>query len=246
MKSEGQIQPYHQSDEAAQQYPTREVVVHDSSGNKWTMKETLMFGGIAIGLTALSVWLLTKAVRNVVSHKEHDKSWEDENSATWAKQIKMALDSTWGTDEAAIRKTLREMKTQKDFDDTIKSFRRLYEGKNLLETFQEELTQMEYDEFMAIIAGKPKKPGDPVVYNHKAWARRLWNAMEQEYFGFFPGTDEDAIYKVFDEIPNYTEYKKVAAAYKNEYGSELYDDLMGDLEWYEVTLLINKVAKKGA
>ena len=245
MKSQGQIQPYQHSDEAAQQYPTREVVVHDSSGNKWTMKETLVFGGIALGLTALTVWLLTKTAKKVISHREHDKTFKDDQPATWAKQIHMALEGSWGTYEEGIRKALREMKTQKDFDDTAKSYKRAY-SENLLERFEKDLSDAEYNEFLAIIAGKPEKEGDPVTYNYKAWAERLYNAMSQYYFGFWPGTDEDAIEAVFNELPNYTAYKKVAAAYKNEYGTELYDDLLGDMEWYQVTLLINKVAKKGA
>ena len=66
---------------------------------------------------------------------------------------------------------------------------------------KEELAASEYNEMLAIIAGKPDKiTGNysPIVTSqqYSAWAKRLKAAFDITYW-FVPGTDEPAIKAVF-------------------------------------------------
>lgn len=214
---------------------------------KDSWKSTVLYAALAVGVTGLTIWGVRKMVRDAVSNREENKTLEDGSSATIAKQIKMAFDNDgwWGTDEVALRRALQSVQSKQDFDKVKKSYQKLY-NRPLLEDMADELTSSEYNEMLQIISAKPAKRGDKTEPNYDAWAKRLRSAMELYYMGIFPGTDEDAIYAVFNEMPNYSAYKQVAKAYNRIYGDDLYDDLIGEMWYWEIDELIAKVKKKGS
>jgi hypothetical protein len=99
-----------------------------------------------------------------------------------------------------------------------------------------ELTTSEYNEMLAIIAGKPNKasssPAPIGQQQYTAWAKRLKAAFDITYW-FVPGTDEPAIKAVFLEMPTQLDFQKTALVYKSLYGADLISDLKSELEFWE-------------
>lgn len=192
---------------------------------------------LGISVTALiAIRFANKKVRSVIAHGTQNGSFGENEHSTWAKRIKMAFenDGWWGTDEQAIRKVLREIPSKADFQKVIVQYRRLYEGRNLIEDLTDELKTTEYNEMLAILNSKPDKAGgsqESTIYDPNGWATRLYNAMSIYYAGIFPGTDEDAIKAVFQEIPTKHAFVETGKVYQNQYGTSLIEDLDGDLEW---------------
>jgi len=240
------------SSQAPQYYPqpganVQPTIVVDADGNDDGWKDTIKWIALALALTGVTFLVLRKGVWKIQTNKEQNKSTIVGNAQTNAKAMKMAFDNDgWpGTDEVAVREIMRSLKSRKDYDDMVKSYQKNYH-RNLNKDLESELTSAEYQEMLYILATKPGTPqGEKQVTLYEAWARRLYNAMSEYYIGMFPSTDEDAIYAVFDEIPNYESWKKTKEAYKRIYhGASLYDDLCGDLWYWEVDELIAKLKKK--
>ena len=101
---------------------------------------------------------------------------------------------------------------------------------------------------LAIIGAKPERGNTLTTavlsaQQFLSWAKRLRAAFKITY-GWFPGTDEDAIKAVFMEIPTQAAFGQVALAYKNEYGDDLMKDLQSELEFYEIGPMLNIISKK--
>lgn len=191
---------------------------------------------LGISVTALiAIKFASNQVRKVVSNKEENQSFGEDKHATWAKQLKMAFDNDgwWGTDEASVRRVIRELPSKEDFKKVQVSYRRLYEGQNLIKDLTDELKATEFNEMLAILQSKPDRDnGDASpIYDPYAWAKRLYNAMSIYYAGFIPGTDEEAIQAVFSELPSQAAFIDTAQAYQILYGTSLETDLDGDLDW---------------
>ena len=214
--------------------------------SKSKLRNQIIFGVLAVGVAGLTFWGLQKMIQEAVSNKEENKTLEEGSAATLAKQIKMAFDNDgWpGTDEVALRRVVSQIPSKEELEKIIRSYAKLYH-RNLLEDMADELTTSEYNEMLYIISAKPQKTGGQATPNYEAWAKRLRSAVEQYNMGFWPGTDEDAITTVFNEIPNYSAYKQVESTYQKIYGVTLYDDLTGDMWYWEVDELIANVKKKG-
>ena len=88
---------------------------------------------------------------------------------------------------------------------------------------------------LQINAQKPDKTGSKpasVIKSYDGWAKRLKAAFDKEY-GFVPGTDEDAIKAVFNEIPTQKAFIMTGIVYNKLYGSNMMTDLKGELEMWE-------------
>ena len=82
-----------------------------------------------------------------------------------------------------------------------------------------ELATTEYNEMLAIIAGKPDRISGnykPVItyQQYLSWAKRLKAAFDITYW-FVPGTDEPAIKAVFLEIPTQMDFQKLVGPLNN-------------------------------
>jgi hypothetical protein len=217
----------------------------------FTPKEIITYSLLGVVVLGGSFFIGRSLIRKARSTNEERKTYEEGNEATFAKQLKMAFDNDmwfgWGTDEEAIRKTLRAIPSKEVFRKVISSYQKLY-AQSLMKDMQEELTTTEYNEMLAIIAAKPDKGNvltAPVLsaQQYLSWAKRLRAAFKITY-GPFPGTDEDAIKAVFMELPTQAAFGQVAVAYKKEYGDDLMSDLKSELEFYEIGPMLNIIAKK--
>jgi hypothetical protein len=217
----------------------------------FTPKEIITYGLLGVIVLGGSFFIGRKLVRRAKSYTEEKKTYEEGNEATFAKQLKMAFENDnwfgWGTDEEAIRKTLRDLPSKEFFRRVINSYQKLY-SRSLMKDMQDELTSTEYSEMLAIIGAKPERGNvlkPPVLSQQQylSWAKRLRAAFKITY-GPFPGTDEDAIKAVFLEIPTQTAFQQVGIAYKKEYNDDLMSDIKSELEFYEYPPMMSIILKK--
>jgi len=222
-----------------------------STHDEFTLKEKLTYGIVSIVVLGGSFFIGRSLIRKARSTSEEKKTYDEGNSAAYAQKLKMAFENDfwfgWGTDEASIRRVIRLVPSKDEFKNVINSYQKLY-ARSLMMDLKDELTTSEYNEMLAIIAGKPDKTGFNYIpqigqQQYQAWAKRLKSAFDISYW-FIPGTDEDAIKAVFIEIPTQTDFQKVVAAYKSEYGDDLIDDLKSELEFWEYAPYISMINKK--
>lgn len=212
--------------------PVQAVQPTQQDKETWTLKEKILFSLLGVVVVGGTIYIGRKIILNKIANKEENKSFEDGTSATSAKQIKMAFENDgWpGTDTEALRDTLREIPSKDEFAKIVKSYQKLYNG-NLIKDMSDELQTTEYNEMLQILAAKPDKKGQapsPVAYT--AWAKRMKAAFDKEY-GFFGGTDGEAIIAVFNEIPTQTAFVKVAVEYKQLYGTNMLEDMKSESEF---------------
>lgn len=214
------------------QLPVQAVQPTQQEKETWTLKEKILFSLLGVVVVGGTIYIGRKIILNKIAYKEENKSFEDGTSATSAKQIKMAFENDgWpGTDTEALRDTLREIPSKEEFAKVVKSYQKLYNG-NLIKDMSDELQTTEYNEMLQILAAKPEKKGQapsPVAYT--AWAKRMKAAFDKGY-GFFGGTDAEAIIAVFNEIPTQTAFVKVAVEYKRLYGTNMLEDMKSESEF---------------
>lgn len=198
----------------------------------WTLKEKLIYSLIGIVVVGGTVYIARKIILEHISNKEENKTFDDGSSATAAKQIKMAFENDgWvGTDTIALRSAIQQISSREEFDKVLKSYQKLY-NSNLLKEMSDELQSSEYNEMLQILAAKPQKKGQvPSSVANDAWAKRMKAAFDKSY-SFLPGTDDNAIVAVFNEIPTQTAFIQVALAYKKLYGTNMLEDLKSEGEF---------------
>lgn len=217
----------------------------------FTTKEKVQYGLLSVVVLGGSFYAGSKLVKKAKSNIEEKRTYQEGSSATYAKQIKMAFDNDtwfgWGTDEAALRKTIRAIPSKEGFKNVINAYQNLY-SRSMMKDMQEELTSTEYNEMLAIIGGKPDRFNSDTSLQigstqNLSWAKRLKAAFDISY-GPFPGTDEDAIKAVFMEIPTQAVFANVGRAYKQEYNKDLITDLKSELEFWEYAPMIKIINTK--
>jgi hypothetical protein len=219
--------------------------------DEFTLEEKIKYGILGLVVLGGSFFIGRSIIRQARSTSEEKKTYEEGNAATSAKQVRMAFENDmwwgWGTDEDALRKTIRAIPSKEEFKKVINSYQKLY-AQSMMADMQAELTTSEYKEMLAIVAAKPEKGNtiqqtqlSPLQY--QSWAKRLRAAFEISYW-FVPGTDEDAIKAVFLEIPTQAAFAETAKVYQSLYGNNLLSDLKSELEFYEYDPMMEIIMKK--
>ena len=217
----------------------------------FTLKEKLTYGIVGLVVLSGSFFIGRSIVRGARATSEQKKTYEDGNAAAFAQQLKMAFENdnyfNWGTDEESVRSVIRKVPSKDFFKQVISSYQKLY-ARSLMADMKEELATSEYNEMLAIIAGKPDRisgSNKPIItyQQYLSWAKRLKAAFDITYW-FVPGTDEEAIKAVFLEIPTQADFGKVAGAYLKEFGNELMADLQSELEFWEIDAMMDIINKK--
>jgi hypothetical protein len=208
--------------------------------NEFTLTEKLVYGIVSVVVLGGSFFIGRSIIRKARSTSEEKKTYTEDNAAYYAQKLKLAFENdmifNWGTDEEAIREVLRSVPSKEAFKNIINSYQKLY-SRSLMMDLKDELSTSEYNEMLAIIAGKPDSGNNNTQLQignqqYTAWARRLKAAFDITYW-FIPGTDEPAIKAVFLELPTQTDFQKTALVYKNLYGNDLISDLKSELEFWE-------------
>lgn len=212
-------------------------------------KEKVVYSLLAAaGLTTIII-VGVKGVKQLFANVSDKKSFELGTPATYARQIKMALDNKghYGIDEDAIRQVLRNIKSQQE----LEMVRREYKSQNKGNEMYRDLSALDtpvHTEFLLIMSGKPDANAQGVTgAQYRSWAMRLHYAFLYTWsYLNLPGTDEDAVKAVFLEIPTKSDYKKVEAAYFQEYGETLWNDLQLELELWELQPYMDIINSKPA
>jgi hypothetical protein len=212
----------------------------NSDTEEFTLKEKLLYAGGTVIVTLGTFFLGRKIIRGAVSNSEEKKTFDENSPATYAKRIKMAFDNDgwFGTNTPELRNILREIPSKTAMTQVANSYLKLYHSP-LYKDMGSELQSTEYNEMLAIVDSKPNriekkgkkgnKTAKLTAKNYEDWAKRLKAAFDKTY-GPFPGTDENAIVAVFNEIPTQTDFIQVAAHYKVMYTTNLIDDLKSESE----------------
>jgi hypothetical protein len=217
----------------------------------FTLKEKLTYGIVGLVVISGSFFIGRSIVRGARATSEQKKTYEDGNAASFAQQIKMAFENDnyfeWGTDEDAIRSVIRKVPSKEAFKQVMASYQKLY-ARSLMADLKNELASTEYNEMLAIIAGKP----DKITGNYKptityqqylSWAKRLKAAFDITYWGI-PGTDEEAVKAVFMEVPTQADFQGIVKAYLKEFGNDLINDLKSELEFWEYGPMMDIINQK--
>lgn len=218
----------------------------------FTTKEKIQYSLLSVLVLGGSFYVGRKLIRKAKSTTEEKRTYEEGSAATFAKQIKMAFDNDmwmgWGTDEEGLRKAIRGIPSKEEFRKVMQAYQNLY-NQPMMKDMQEELTSSEYNEVLAIIAGKPQryiagaKTMLPNTVQLMAWAKRLKAAFDIRY-GPFPGTDEDAIKAVFMEIPTQAVFTQVGSVYQQTYNRNLVQDLRAELLSWELASMLQILQTK--
>lgn len=221
------------------------------ASDEFTLKEKLAYSIAGLVVLSGSFLLGRSIVRGAKATSEQKKTYEDGNAASFAQQLRMAFENDnyfeWGTDEEAIRSVIRKIPSKDFFKQVMASYQKLY-ARSLMGDLKNELASTEYNEMLAIIAGKPDRISGnykPIItyQQYLSWAKRLKAAFDITYW-FVPGTDEPAIKAVFLEIPTQADFQKVADTYQKEYGNDLMSDLKSELEFWEYGSMMDIINKK--
>lgn len=208
--------------------------------NEFTLKEKILYTAGSIAAAFGTFFLGRKILRSAVSTREEKKTFSEDSPATYAKRIKMAFDNDgwFGTNTPELRKVLQEIPSKRSMTQVANSYQKLYSSP-LYKDMADELQSTEYNEMLSIINAKPDRIGKKgekqniiTAKNYEEWAKRLKAAFDKSY-GPFPGTDEEAIVAVFNEIPTQADFIQVAGHYKVLYGTNLLNDLKGESDYGE-------------
>lgn len=231
-------------------YPSNSNYDHYPQQRGLSLKEKLAFGLAGIIVLGGAVILVRSMVRKRQADAQQRLTYQDGSAATYAKQVKMSFDNDgwWGTNTAALRETVRRIPSKQVFRQVMDSYQKLY-NSSLLRDMENELQSTEYNEMLAIISAKPEHYTTDAptqlltTVQYQSWAARLKAAFDKSY-GPVPGTDEEAIKSVFNEIPTQGAFVQVGIAYKGLYGRDLVTDLKGELEFWEYTPYMQIITQK--
>lgn len=212
--------------------------------DEFTLEEKIKYSLLGTIVLGAAFFIGRSIVRKTRKNIEANKSYKEGTPADFSQRLKIAIEGA-GTDEEAIRRVLRAIKSKEEFKKTMQSYNA--DGSNLMLDLKDDLSTSEYNEMLAIIGAKPDTNNNQQVnptVQYPSWARRLKAAFEYTYWGGMPGTDNGAIKAVFLEIPSQSAFQKVALAYKNEFGSDLIADLNSELEFWERNEFLTLIDKK--
>src|SRR5438552_198595 len=224
---------------------THSEPVHDG----FTTKEKIYYTLAGMLILGGAFFVGRSIVRKAVSTSEEKKTFIEGDPATTAKLVKMAFenDGSFGTDLETLRRVVREIPSKVEFKKVIDAYQMLY-NKSMMADMQSELETSEFKEMLAIIATKPARGTTPIALQltapqYLAWAKRLKAAFDKTYW-VFPGTDEDAIKAVFQEIPTQAAFQQVVVAYQKEFARDMMYDLKHELEFWEYGPYMDIINKK--
>lgn len=230
---------------------TRQVVVVRSSENARGMSVEKKFKYTFIGIGVLSglIFLGSRFLRKEKKSKSDAKSFKEGSPEAIASQIRLAIENK---NRFGINLTrLREILIGIDNLTQMSAIRTAYNDQYHIlmnDDIKSHITLSEFDELLAIMDAKPEKPGGIVskAILYKAWAARLDAAFRKTY-SIFPGTDEEAITKVFIEIPAQQDFIQVGKSFNTQFKpKDLITELKSELgnEYLNYMKIITTKRKK--
>jgi len=218
-----------------QQHLPDDIVIETGSKGNTTKWKVIGFSLGAIGL-AVTYFYIRKKILQKRADEEEKKALDEGEPALYAQQIKMAFENDgygwWRSDIAMLRQIIEDIPSKQVFRQVNDSYVRLFPGRSMIRDMKTNLKSTEYDEIQLLVNAKPETAAfDTKDIKYKRWARRLRDAFKLHY-GLYNSNDNGAVETVFNEIPSKYEYKKVVAAYKALYHTDLESDYKSEVWWH--------------
>ena len=120
-------------------------------------KSVVVVSAVGLG-TIVSGWLLGRMLfRDAREHYYANRSLEDSDPATFARQLQMAFENDnwagWGTDEKQVFEVFNRMPSKAFYKKVQRAYRGLY-NKDLTSELQKELSTSEYNKVITILSTK--------------------------------------------------------------------------------------------
>lgn len=192
-------------------------------------------GTMALGTTVFLVG--RKVYRDAQQKHSAKKILTEDTPENYAERLHKALFDGWWANVDEIRAVFTEIPSQQSFNATASAYENVArEKKNQLYLdLAKKLTSEEYYEMQNILAVKPAKTGQKSVFDMKAakaMAGRIKSAFNYTWMGI-DGTNKPALKAALLEIPTLYAFAMVMVAYKNQYHTNLTDDLDSELDSFD-------------
>ncbi|MEM6271422.1 MAG: hypothetical protein AAF998_18445 [Bacteroidota bacterium] len=234
--------------------PVAQPITVQTTTDTYTPGQRRFINGLKIGaVVAGASGVLYLILRGVLKNQQYNRTVnasDDTGEPDWfANRIYDAFNPDtpfgWGTDEELVRDTISDVPHRKFWEQVKgKYFDLTKRTSHLMEDLEKEVSNHMKAEILAIIDSMPANQReannrDPFQVTDrmlKNWAIRIKAGADYESTFFWPyGTDEEAIYKVLNELPNFAAFCMLNGKYFQLYGksalTELSDEMSGeDLE----------------
>ena len=182
--------------------------------------------------------------------KAENLSLNDNSTQNFAKRLKMAFDNDgwWGTDVEGVRKVFTDLPSKDEFVKTVKEYKNLTKGGNLIKDLTDELTNSEYTEMQNILAAKVQKTGQKKNFDAAtaiSYCKRLKAGFDYKIVGL-PATDKEAVKQVLNEVPTQAAWSIIKIVYYKLYAKYLEVELDSELDVFDFSwrAIINLKPKK--
>ncbi|MEM0998428.1 MAG: hypothetical protein AAGN35_15315 [Bacteroidota bacterium] len=215
-------------------------------------------GGLALGFVTY------KVVQKINRDRLQDRAFEQVDQYGEAADVALDLvnginpDTVfgWSTDEVLIRETIRHKVPHKKFWEAVKdAYDNLTDGGNLNEDLESDLSRNEWKEIKNILRTKPanaREAANPANVNDEqldAWAERINAGANYVYWYGYRGTDNEAIYAVFEDIPLVGILPYLDRKYRSKYRKTLLAEIAYEMDQDEIRhiyqILTDKPDAKG-
>jgi hypothetical protein len=228
---------------------------HVADDGDHKLVRTLVVAGVAVVGGGALLLLAVSMLRNVAFRAAINDTDDTASAENFAQRLQNAFNPDtpfgWGTDEAMVRNTIKEVPHKKFWEDVKAAYKRLTKGGNLMADLESELSRTEKREIDLILSALPANAAEarqPMLVTPQrldAWAERVRQAALYESSWLTPwGTDEEAIYAVLDELPEARTACQLESAYRRKFGKGLLQELIDELDGEELANVYRIIMQK--
>ena len=217
----------------------------------------IVLGALGIGAGTGLFFLGRSIIRNAAFKSAVNKTDDIDNPENAAQRLINAFANDapfgWGTDEVAIRETVRAIGHRKNWEAVKVAYKRLTKGRNLMNDLDAELSRSEKREIDLILSSLPANSNEAAQLSNglvttrqlDTWAERIYQASIYESSYLWPwGTDEDAIYAVLHELPKAATICQLEQTYKRKYSIGVMQQIFNEMQGEELNRAIRIIKNK--
>ena len=202
------------------------------SNNAGVVKWYVIGGVLVAGALVTGIWYLSNKAKSITQKVAEKESLTEGTPESLAKLLKVALEN-WNVDEAVVFDVFSKISSKSQYQEIIKAYSRLTNGKLLNEDLENGMNSTELRTLMATLDVKADRTSSPqTVKNYsKDYAIRLQNAI----YGFGTrSTTSDVIISVFTEIPNLMILEDTKKEYRILTGKDLLEDISYETDFMPI------------
>lgn len=120
-------------------------------------KTLVIYSTLGVGTAAGLFFLGRHFIKKIQANRSQNRSLDEGDPATFAKQLKMAFDNDnylgWGTKEELVFQVFRDIPSKSMYNRVQKEYFRLY-GESLNAALEKDMDSDEYNELIRILSEK--------------------------------------------------------------------------------------------